>query len=231
MMKRIAALVLCLLLAFSALCAAAAETEELAGVWYLSNVEMQGMSLVPSVLGLEVAMTLNADGAAVMASLGIAEAGTWSQDGDRVTVNTGNENIFTLVDGKLRSEADAATGMTLVFSRDPADAQAYAAAPVRTDAALGDFNGEWHAFMMEMLEVQMLMTGADSQLWFEIENGSGVMHSVEAGVEETAELEGSFADGLLTLGSMPLVLHEDGVMSYSEQAEEAFVTIYFRKAE
>lgn len=231
MMKKITALVLCLMLAVSALCCAAAEAEDVAGVWYLSNVEMQGMSLVPSVLGLEVAMTLNANGAAVMASMGVAERGIWSQAGDEVTVDTGVLNHFTLADGRLRSEKDAATGMVLVFSRDPADAQAYAAAPVRTDVALGDFDGVWHAFMMEMLEVQLSLNGEDSAVWIEIENGSGVMHSMENGKEETAELDGRFADGSLILGRMPLVLHEDGVMSYSEAAEEASVTIYFRRAE
>ena len=229
MMKKIAALALCLLLMLSAVCCAA-EAELLTGVWYLSNVEMAGMSLVPSVLGLEVAMTLNADGTAVMASMGIAEKGAWSQEGDQVIVDTGNQNRFTLADGRLRSEQDAATGMVLVFSRDIADAQAYTAAPVRSDVSLSDFDGEWHAFMMEMMEVQLSLNDADIALWLDIENGSGVMHSIEAGIEETAELKGSFADGSLILGTMPLVLHEDGVMSYSEAAEEAAVTIYFRKA-
>ena len=231
MMKKIAALVLCVLLVLSALCCAAAEADDPAGVWFLSSVEMQGMSLVPSVLGLEVAMTLNADGAAVMATMGIAETGTWSREGDQITVDTGSLNRFAFADGVLRSEADAATGMVLVFSRDIEDAQAYTAAPVRADAALEDFNGHWDAFMVEMLEVQMSMTGTGSTMWIEIENGNGVLASVENGVEETTELEGSFADGVLTLGRIPLQMHEDGVMSYSEKAEQASVNIYFRRAE
>ena len=227
MMKKLLSLMLCLMAVLAAFGGAMAEAAELNGAWYLTGVELQGMSLSPAMLGLEVTMTLNADGSAEMASLGVADAGTWMQEGNVLTVETGTVNRYTLMDGVLRSEEDAATGMVLVFTRE--QSAAFEAAPVRTDAALEEFNGEWHAFMIDVMGVQMAVTGEDTALWIEIEDGVGVMHSVENGLEDAIELKGSFADGVLQLGMMPLALHEDGRMSYSEAAEEGSVVVFFEK--
>lgn len=143
-MKKIFAVMLALALLLSL--AAVAEAADFLGVWYLSEVREDGQSYSPADFGMSMSIELLEDGSAVGKSAMGADAqelsGTWTQDGDTITVIIDDEAMaFTIEDGTLVSGGD---GAQMVFGREAVEVEIYTpAAPVTAEEA--DFAGTWTA--------------------------------------------------------------------------------------
>lgn len=223
-----------------ALCAlsfgALAEADDVTGEWYLNSVEAGGISMNPAMLGFEITITLNADGTAAATAPEEEDAvGTWTRTGDTIAVEIdGDPMEFTLEEGMLVA-FDEESETKMIFGRERAVAVAFQPAPVRTDAALEEFDGTWNATMIDMMGMQLPVAAMGLEMSFVIEGGKvAVMQG--SGEELNAETaEGALVDGALVLTaeedgafeSITLNLHEDGSMSY---APDESGTIYFERA-
>ena len=102
-------LVLAMLLGACAL----AETVDLTGEWYLTELAMGDTSVDPSALGMNITITLNGDGTAVLVSTygdeEETQEGTWAQTEAGVEVVTG-ENPTALLLEDMSSSAKAEAG-------------------------------------------------------------------------------------------------------------------------
>ena len=230
-MKKFAALLLALCLCFSL---ALAESADLTGTWYLTEVISGEMSFNPSSIGLDMTITLNADGTAACDVVGQSTAGAWSADGSTVTVTIEDDPmVFTLVDGTLVAAADETT--TMVFGREPVEAVTIELGEARTDVALEDFNGVWTATVMDMLGMQFSV--ADMGLSMVITITDGVATIVEGEGEEATSVTcaGVLENGVLTITpedeteGLPLTLHESGLLAYTFESDGMATGIYFER--
>lgn len=223
---------LALLLALCLLCMGAfalAEAEDVSGVWYLTAFESDGVELPTSLLGIEMTMTLNTDGTALLESnMAETEIGTWMMNGDQLEVDdaVGDTQVFALVDGRLVGEQD---GMKLILTREVGENAVQEASPVRTDATREEFNGVWNGSYVELGGMQLPVSMLDMNIGLEITTDKVLMTSITSDGSETQEQEFSFADGVLTIGDdvMSLKLHENGMASFTD--EDAGMTLYFEK--
>lgn len=116
-MKEITAVLLCLLAVCVFASALALDAEQVAGTWYLTQVEMGGEKLLPDEVGVDISIELLEDGKANLISAGNATAGTWSVDGEKVIVaDPGNNLIVFTGDGHQLSTVIGDTPM--VFGRE-----------------------------------------------------------------------------------------------------------------
>ena len=119
-----------LVLAIAALCACAMaegaavpvsdeDYELYGGTWVLVELNAPGKSMKAAELGMEMIMTLNADGTVESNGAGGNNTGTWRVEGANVIVvdNMGNEAVFTGADASLVGESG---GMMMIFDREGA---------------------------------------------------------------------------------------------------------------
>jgi len=126
-MKKFLSVLLALLVMLSGISAFASEAD-LVGDWMLTQASAEGMTFGAADLGVEMTVTLNADGTATMSmtSDGTTEAaeGSWIMIGDVVTITADNEPAdFTYENGRLALTED---GVTMYLDKDgiiPADAE------------------------------------------------------------------------------------------------------------
>jgi len=226
-MKKIVALILTLCMLCT--CAfALATAEDVAGVWYLTAIESDGMELPVSMFGMEMTMTLNTDGTALLESnMAETEIGTWAMNGAQVEVidAVGEAQLFDLVDDRLAGEQD---GMKMILSREAAEEVVQTESPVKADATREEFNGTWVGSHVMLMGMQMPMSMLDMGIVLEITSDGVTMTTTEEGVSETQAVEFTFDQGALTVGELILKLHEDGMMSYTE--EETGMAMYFEKS-
>ncbi len=133
-MKKLATLLLALVLAATLCCGALAEAIDYTGEWVLTTVSMSGMSLDAATLGLEMSLLFNEDGTCAMSSMGETENGTWvaTETGVAMTDTAGDVANLVYADGTLSMSEE---GMTMVFV--PANAN------VLANLTLADFDGTW----------------------------------------------------------------------------------------
>ena len=96
------------------------------GTWYLVEMVTNGVTINPAEMGMNWSLTLNEDGTADnrMEMMGEVQekSGTWTQEGDTVTVTIDDSPVaFQLADGKLTADMD---GQTAVFSQEAPEASA-----------------------------------------------------------------------------------------------------------
>lgn len=126
-MKKFLSVLLALLLMLSGISAFASEAD-LVGDWMLTQASVEGMTFGAADLGVEMTVTLNADGTATMSmtSDGVTETaeGSWSLNGDVATITADDEPAdFTYENGRLSLTED---GVTMYLDKDgiiPADAE------------------------------------------------------------------------------------------------------------
>lgn len=207
------------ILALSLICApalAAPEAGDVIGEWFLISMEMEGLTINPASFGLEMSLALSDGGEASLFATGEdVMIGTWSIEGGQVIVDAGDALAFDYTDeGKLVCDQD---GSKLYFSRDQSDSILAEASPILTGAALADFDGAWRSHEMDITGTRVPAEAMGFDIDLSIQGGT-VKFAV-LGVEE--ELQGSFADGALTVvadsdgeeRTMAFVLHEDGTLS------------------
>ena len=230
-MKKLVSLLLALALACMML-PTLADGIDLTGEWYLTEVQMGEDKLPPSALGVEMTITLNADGTAlIVTSYGEEaeeEVDTWTlADGViTFTAEEGEAQEFLLEGDLLKYDIG---GAYMIFSREAPEA---AALPQVIAAESEEaFLGEWTLTTIgaggSLLPAAAL--GAEGKLT--VEAGKLTLVSGEEIIEgETALTE----DGKLAIGdgSMALELNDNGWLSITRQFDEATVMImYFEKAE
>lgn len=235
-MKKILSLALVFCLAF--LMVPALAEEDVTGEWYLTEIIMGDESTNPAAFGMDMTMSLAADGSATLTSAvgeeSESEAGTWALADNYLTITaeSGEPAEFVLEDGLLKSDLG---GMVMIFSREAPEALVLPQ-PV---AAAGeeDFLGTWVVTSIGAGDVLMPAAtfGLVSQMT--IEPGKAVESSGEGDAAVTTEYATEFADGVLKLTSdlgieTVLELNDNGGLSSTLQLDEenALVT-YMEKAE
>ena len=238
-MKKLLAILMCMMM----LCVGAyaedvaAATPDVTGEWKLDSIEAMGMVLSPSMMGMEMIMTLNADGIAQLKTNGEVEEGIWSQDGVNLIIDG---QAFTYADGKITGTEES-MGATMYFVRP--DAEVAPALPeVIADAALADFNGAWTltAFGTMGMELPVAMMGVGMDM--EILDGAIILTFAEMDAEGNMEsltmpeaLMGEFANGTLTLAvpgmemEIALQLRTDGRMFFGQEQDGVVVEFLFDK--
>ncbi|MCL2867416.1 MAG: copper resistance protein NlpE [Clostridia bacterium] len=214
---------------------AAPASADVIGTWYLNEMNMGGAPLNPSDFGMEMTLILNEDNTAVMQMTDEEdEVGTWEiADGQIVLAQDEGETIvFSFIDGNLVVEKE---GMAMILGREKAEKEAFEIAPVRTDAALADFAGQWNLHIMEA-NGQMVPAAAAAAFGFDISlaiDGNDVV-MVMFGMEQA--MEGDVSEGVLVAtiedeGETVFIsfyLHEDDILSCNLDED---TLLYFIKAE
>ena len=238
-MKKILSLLVALMMFVG--CTAMAET---ATTWYLKTVEGQGMSMDAASIGMEMSFTLNADGTGTAhVNLG-GEADdttcTWTEEGNTVTITVeGDPQVFTYDEnGNLVAEVE---GMKMILSSEAPVIESYVAAAPKADVTVADFDGTWNCTLAETSGIQLPMDQLGMAMTIVLENGAGSMVIVQqdgtstqgnvSGALKEIVQEDGFAYSVLSLtpegetGSLDLIMHEDGKVSYLEP--NSGVTFYF----
>ena len=133
----------------------AAIPEEYLGVWYGVSMEMEGVSYPLSDMGMELTLTIGADGAAEMNMNGEGESIQCSmQDG----VLTADGVGIALQDGMLVVSED---GMTMTLSREKPEASAAPIPVIDESATIDDLKGVWTLARVTMDGVTLAAEAAE----------------------------------------------------------------------
>ena len=195
-MKKLFAVVIALAMLLSA--AAVAEATDFTGMWYLNNMEMEGMTVSAAEFGMEMTFDLKEDGTVDAHQARGEETddkqGTWTAEGDTVTITVDGEAMeFALTDGNLVADAD---GIKMILGREKIEGEAYVAGEPRTDAAEADYAGAWNAFKIfsEGLYMDAAVVGFDD-LTATVE---GTTVTLNGFLFENEAFETALTDGALT---------------------------------
>ena len=233
-MKKILSAVLVLALSLSVLCmtALALEESDVLGTWYLNAIEMNGTSMSPAAMGMEMAITFKEGGIATMSMSGEeADEGTWKIENDMVIAD--NDMSLAFVDGTLVVEQD---GMKMVFAQEKAEAETVEIAPVRNATDLAEFDGEWIATIVETEGAQLPLGMLGMEMKLSISAGA-VKISVDEAMElgDAPEMQGELKDGALVVSfaafgteavEQTLLLHENDMISF---VVDVMGAIYFER--
>ena len=206
--------------ATSAPAAVAGDAASFTGTWNAETLEMEGMVFNAADMGMNMQLSLNADGTALMDDGESTDSATWTfADG---TAYIDGMALTLTEDGKLCMEED---GVRLIFapgsqaSVSLPDAPAATSEPVETVIALEDYIGTWHACYL----VTGGMTG-DPRSLFNLditmvlnEDGTGTLTFPEPEehlwYQDAASGTVFFGDGD-DAADMPLTLLEGGFLQY-----------------
>lgn len=211
--------------------------EAFVGVWYLNEMQMEGMSISPASFGVDMTIELNADGTAVGNSVQGEETetkdGTWTLEGDTVTVTIDDEPmVFTVQEGNLVADSD---GMVMIFGTEKVEAEIFEPAAARTDAAEEEFAGAWTAFKINMDGSYMDAALLGEEITATIE---GTTVTLNGFLFDGDAFETQYADGALAfsvedpetalIAGIKAQLLEDGTMALTITASEDLVLIMNR---
>ena len=219
-MKKLISLILTVCMACM-LIPAMAESASAAGVWYLQEMTNNGVTMAAGDTGIVWTLTLGEDGTAVSAMTMMGEtqeqSGTWTQDGDKVTVTIEDSPVDgTLADGKLTL---AMGDQAAVFGPDAPEASTKPAAVAADseDVFLGDWEltavemmgVDWEMNAVEMMGVYMSkellasssasLEGFDVKLHIEPGKVAVISKTSAEAQEESTEMTSTFADGKLNV--------------------------------
>ena len=225
-MKKLLVVLVAMAMLLSAFCFA--EEADLTGVWYLSMVAMEEQTMNAADLGMDMTLTLNADGTAAMESVAmdVSEEGSWTADGNELGITFDGETApASYEEGYLLLASD--DEMQMVFSRE--EPAAFAAPAAVAAADITDFDGTWTMTMVDaygmvvnaemvLPELETLFGGSEPTVI--IENGVVTAFGSEEG-EQFA-----FEDGQLVLAGPDIedteisldqfvTLNEDGTIAYT----------------
>lgn len=226
-------LTLCLLLGSTVL----AETIDYTDTWVCTSMTKDGMSINPTLLGMTITMTLNADGTGILDSMGETENATWAaaDNGVNVTDSLGDTVLFVYTDGTLVGTVDDSA---LAFTREDEVPAAPAAATPATaeEVAAFNFTGYWNC--TQAIAFDMTFNAADLGVemlfalyldgTFEMvsgENvGSGTWAKTAAGVDLTAANGSVLSFTLLSDGTISLE-QAGTTLIFTWDAEESSVSV------
>ena len=242
-MKKLISLLLILCMACMLVPAVAEDSA--AGTWYMAEMTQGEMTFAPSQLGMTWSLTLAEDGTAssVMEMMGEKEesTGTWTQDGDSVTITIDDQPaVFAFADGKLT--LDQGERGKAVFTQDAPEA---AAAPSAGVAAESEdvFLGNWELTAIGMMGMTFTkdmfaaanMSGFDISLT--VEAGKATMTAVTSAdaAPSTFETTTALVDGNLVLSVSDVTIAtitmlEDGTISFLFNLGGFELTVYMAPA-
>ncbi len=231
-MKKLAALLLALALCLGV---AAAETADIIGTWYLSEVVVYGESCVPAALGLDITMTLGENETATTVFGEETMVSYWRKNGDEyVTPLSDGLLTFKPQDGRLVGQvmgSEQLIGAQMIFIKTIELGEA------KTDATMADYNGKWNATMVDFLGMQIPIDDMGTTMEITIADGKVMLKETVEGAEPMTE-EGNVTveNGMAAItvpGSNEAVsvqLYEGDVLMWVNQvAEDVNMTIYFEK--
>ncbi|HPJ02510.1 MAG TPA: hypothetical protein PKU80_06695 [Candidatus Limiplasma sp.] len=228
MMKKFAALLLALLMIGTL---ATAQSFDFTGTWYLVSISAEGVTLNPADMGMEMSMTLNADGTGAVSTTGEEDkVASWALDGETLTVTADEEPLaFTVSEeGQLVAEAE---GAVMTFGREPAAPGFVAAAEIPAED-IAAFDGTWtittvNAYGMVVPFAAMAQSGLENATVV-IENGAvtsfdatepAVGTLVDGKLVIASELGEEFAQTVSLLEDGTIALNYMGILFYCEMAE------------
>ena len=169
MKKLIAGLMsIMLVLAMLSVGALAEEPVDVTGKWVLDRAETQGLTMdhtMLSSMGLEMTITLNEDGTAEgTVSIGQDATGTWSIEGNEVTISLGTPWVFTLTEDDELVTDQMGNG-TMILVREghetaPAEGESNPN-PIGED---GDLTGLWTIAYAEYQGIRIPMSAMESKV-------------------------------------------------------------------
>lgn len=141
-MKKLMCAVLLFVLA---VCCANALAEDVTGMWYLSRVVTDGVTMNAATVNLEdVTLEMNADGTCILYD----EVHSWVKGNESgeyfIADSSGSQQTFVLDDNGFSTvQGD----ITIIFDREKAEV--FAPGVVVTNPSLEDFNGTWSVFLVD----------------------------------------------------------------------------------
>ena len=217
-MKKLISLVLILCMACMLIPALA--DGDAAGVWYVKTMKQGEQEMDMASVGMTFTLTLNADGTCAFDMAGDVSEGTWSQEGDTVTITIdGDPASGTMADGLITLSQGS---VEMVFSQE-----APAALPTSGDIIAAEseeaFFGTWQLASLDMMgqtiPVDMLSSlGMDVQVTMTIEAGKATMAVGFNGQSQEATMTTSLQDGKLSLvegsSALSVALTESGNLAF-----------------
>lgn len=233
MLKKLAAMLLALLMLLAPTAFAQETAADYAGEWVMTGIQAKGVTVDPSSMGLDMSMVILEDGVCLMYDMGTEETGSWAyiEGGIAVTDPQGKTmNLLLNEEGALTAEQD---GMTLIFT------QMFYAMPL-SGLAAADFNGDWVFTYAETMGQTVPAEKTGVSMNIKLADGTGhITITDETGTREidaVCEIEEVAGMGTVmyflyldetgaqTGGGLPLLLYEDGelVWLYSDETTEIF---------
>ncbi len=230
-MKKLLALTLALMMACALLPVMAESADEYLGDWYLNEMASGDQVIPPSMLGMNMSMTINEDGTVLIVNAygEVAEEinATWTlADGSLIVNEDGVDQTFTLNEnGELVLAMDDGY---MMFGREATEVEALPSPiPAETE---DEFFGVW-----------MLTTVAMGELIVPAELiGMGMTLTVEAGKATltnegedgtVTELATMFTDGILVANEddteVIMELNDNGTISINASSEDVNMVLYF----
>ena len=232
-------LVLTLVLALLCMGAQAADTSAVVGTWYLNAMEFNGASIHPSIAGMEMTLVLNEDGSTAMQMTGAdAEAGTWTLEGETVTIeNEFSPAIFILEGDTL--VMDQGEDGKMIYGKEKVEAVPFEAAPIQSATDVAEFDGVWNGTSVDFAGMVLPIAMGEMELTFTVTGGMVQLNLVQPDTEISGEARGELVDGALVVSvdasgitrELRANLLEDGTMVIVLEPEAAATTIYCEKAE
>ena len=223
-MKKLISLALILMMSLSMLCCAqAADVADILGTWYMTSLEMEGMSINPASMGMEMVFVFNEDGTVTLQATDEEdETAFWTLDGDTVTIASGEGDDETMAlvyaEEQLLIQEE---GVTMILGREPAEADNAEIAPIHSAADIAEFDGEWNATVIAMEGMQMPIAMLGMEIGLTISQGN-VQVIMDGEVTSESDAAGNLVDGALVVNFAFLgidveenvvTLHEDGTLS------------------
>ena len=173
-MKKILALLLVLCMASTLVLA---ESADFTGDWHLTKVSMSGMELNPSMLGMDMTISLAADGTGTIAMGDEPMPATWTEADGTITVSdeTGEGIAFTVNAEGCLETLDAESGLLLVFSREVVETATFELPEAVMVENIQDFDGTWNATTLSLMGMIVPVETLGLDMTLVIENGSVTM--------------------------------------------------------
>lgn len=124
---------------------AASDDAALFGIWYLNTLDVDGTAVSAADMGMHMTLVLREDGNASSEGMDAQAEGTWSVEGETVTLTLGEDAAdFRYTGSELSAEQD---GLVLHFTREEPTA-GYSPAAARDAADAVEFEGVWTPFLI-----------------------------------------------------------------------------------
>ena len=236
-MKRFFALIIAFILVLTiprinALASPAAS--DITGTWYFNAVEVEG-EIMTMDTGIEITVTFMDDYTVLKQKTGEDDVeGTWGIEGDQIIIKVGDTpESFMLSDGKLITEG---YGVKVLYGREKPTYIPVDLSPIRIDAMLEDFDGNWagYALYIDGQMVPLVMA-----LIFETSlaiDGGNIAYSISSDTLFKRDYTGVIEGGALIaatqedvsdeMATLTLSIREDGTLSIDFQDD---VYMLFKK--
>ncbi len=206
--------------------------ETIVDVWVLSIVEMEGVTLNASDVGLSGTMDFRADGTVAIAMLGEEDQETYTVSGNNVTISDGttdNLGVYDPESDRITFEMDG--GKLVIVRGSSVPETAPASAPAEAVAATeADVIGTWNLSEARVSGISLPVSALGEISMSFIFNADGTATLISNG-QNTDGLSWEIQDGKVVLSRAGTVLYEiafDGTMLLLDEPNSG-TTLCFSK--